>query len=974
MKIKQISILLVEDNPGDARLVKEALVDAGASRFSMSHAVSMKEGLERIGTSQFDIVLLDLSLPDASGLETVQKMRSAVPNVPIVVLTGLNDEGFAVSAVREGAQDYLIKGDIDGKLLARAIQYAIERHRLVRERTQAEKEIERLAAFPKLNPNPFVELAADGTLNYFNDSAREMAAALGKPHPMEMLPPDASAIVQDCLRTGGSATQIESKFGDRTISWSFFAALSFGVVHGYASDITSRKRAEEKLRKIHEDLEIRVKQRTAELIQANEALKTEAAERRLIEADLAKARDEALGSAQLKAQFLANMSHEIRTPMNGVIGMTSLLLNTKLTDRQRDFVETIQTSSDSLLAIINDILDFSKIEAGKLVIESFEFDVRDAIEGTLELMAEPAQSKALELIASVDLDVPDKAQGDPLRIRQILMNLVSNAVKFTESGQVIVEVSVEESSEDQFVLRLEVSDTGIGISPEVQTRLFQAFSQADGSEARKYGGTGLGLAICKQLAGMLGGAIGLESTPGVGSRFWATVRLGRVSPPDPVWKAGQLSALQNRRVLIVCECEAVSSHLRRDLEQWGMRPCVAKNGSAALTTLRQAAGTKEPFEALLLDLEMQTMDGLTLAKAVRQDSSMASLRLLILTPVRHRLDAGALEAAEIEECIVKPVRQSRLLDSLADLICGISQRAPEAPGTVYPSVATVRESNRRVRVLLAEDNPVNQRVSLAQLGELGYNADVARNGLEVLRALERDKYDVIFMDCQMPGLDGYETTRQIRKSPSDRFGGLNDPSIYIVAMPAHAMHGDRERCLAAGMNDYVSKPVRDGDLMAVFDRWRHGKPPENPPESPQSASRARADKYPQSHSSQGGEDRAYDPNAPVNMKQLRRVSLNDPVKLRDLLSVYFAQFADFLIDLDAAIEAESTEDMEQLVHKCKGASGACGIDAVMPLLAELDVMAHEGISRHRAKSLLEELQRRFGHVCEFLSDHSQIGR
>ncbi len=796
---------------------------------------------------------------------------------------------------------------------------------------ELESDRNRLAAVAEESPYPIVELDREGNLLYVNPAMVEVLCRFGydlsgKP---DILPDNLPALVTACMREARPLASEEVVRGDACYRWTLCPVPSHGLVRAYAIDLS-------------------------EVYATHRALNDTADHLRESNRQLDQALQQAQAASHAKSTFLATISHELRTPMNGVIGMASLLLETPLAEEQRSFAQTIQQCGEAQLCLINDVLECSKIEAGKLELETLDFHLRTTVEDVLSQFAERAQRKGLEITGLVHAAVPNALRGDPGRLRQILTNFVGNAIKFTESGEVTLQAFLEHDSPSDVVIRFEVTDSGIGISEEVQARLFQPFAQADSSTTRKYGGTGLGLAISKQLIELMGGKVGMRSQLGQGTTFWCTATFHKQAVCSPAIVPSV--ELTGRRILIVDDNESNRTILHHLVSAWGMLDDQAHDAVEAMQRVNQAAANGTPYDVAVLDMLMPGKDGLQLAQEIKSHPQGAGVRLIVLTSLIQPGHAERARRAGFNAYLTKPVRHDQLQGCLRVVFglqqapvatkveTGLSVGAPPALITRH----TLAEQRTRPRILVAEDNLVNQKLAVRMLERLGYQPDIVSNGNEALAAFEREVYSAIVMDCQMPVMDGYEATRHIREQEQRPQASRDRVHIPIIALTANAMQGDRERCKAAGMDDYLSKPVKIDDLGRILHRWMPLPTIEDapPPVPPREMSKS---------------------DASIFDASTMLTNIGGDLELFDqLIRLFLDRHPMMVQDIELAISQADSVALERAAHSMKGTAGnLCAPDVVL-LASQLEATGRLGTLAD-ASALVIQLRRTIQQLVEVLT-------
>ena len=962
----RVELLLVEDNADDVLLISEYLADSRQADFVLNTADRLGGAERLLQTRSFDAILLDLQLPDVQGLATFERLLRGAHGVPIVILSGNDDEELALKAVHAGAQDYLVKSQVGTVILERTIRYAIERSRTRRalveraeELARSEQRLREQAGILQSILNSIADgvVVTDdrGRMLISNPAAREILGAV----PREFIPEELTE--QSLLFLPDMVTPYE--VGELPLA---------RAMRGLAS-----REIEMYLRRPTDSLGIWVSANATPLrdsggqVRGGVAVFRDITDHKQAEAELHQAKEAAEAASRAKSAFLASVSHEIRTPMNAIIGMTEFVLDTPLSPQQREWLKIVQESAESLLALINEVLDFSKIEADKLDLEEVEFPLRDAIGTTLKSLAMQAHRKQLELVAEIDPGVPERVLGDPTRFRQVLVNLVGNAIKFTSEGEVLVRVHPESQLGDEMMLHVAVSDTGIGVAEEKRERLFHAFEQADSSMARRYGGTGLGLAISSRLVELQGGRIWYESRHPRGSTFHYTVRL-RALPEETDALALQIDRLRGARVLVVDDNASVRSVLAEVFSQWSLEPSVADSSGAARQLLAEDRGAG--FLLAVVDGSLPGEEGFRLVEELRSQHADRVRHVVMLIHSGDRsADASRAERVGADACLTKPVSPSELFDVLADLLQWkpvLPPPPPEIPPGHLPPV-------KGLRILLVEDSLYNQKLAVGLLERQGHTVSVAGNGAEAIAQLQAQPashpLDLVLMDVQMPDVDGLEATRRIRSA--ERLTGEHIP---IIAMTAQALQGDREKCLEAGMDDYLTKPVRARELqdritqvLARLAAWKEQTVEESseslPGDTTNSTSRTESSPPPapagspvtppaidpvveppslERHSPAAPGDLAAPASTPLSPLidwpgALRQVD-GDPALLQTIASAFLAEAPPYLDSIVGAIQAGQGRLLQRAAHTIKGGFRLFGANEAYDLAQRLEEAGRTG--------------------------------
>jgi two-component system sensor histidine kinase/response regulator len=891
-----MKILLIGNDPGIPALLP-------AVHFITVSETDLAGELRILEQGDMDAILMDLTTCPGSGREILAVLRRRT-DLPLILLTTGRESDHA--ALRKAAADSLDKENLDSGILERALKTAVIVYRQGKKIRSLSRQVERLKTYEQ----PFLAL--------FNDSPVGMALLDGKGRIVR-----SDSTIQEML--GYSEEELTgqslSLFIHPGASMDYLEKLQ-ALLAGTESAFQMENRfLERNGKEAWWRLSVSPVADTRGKVQTAFAIAEDITQRKQAEAALTEAKEAAEEATRTKSDFLANMSHEIRTPIHTITGMTELLLGTALDAEQSEYAEQVRFSADVLISLVNDILDFSKIEAGKLHLEVIDFDLCDMVENAVDLVALEAHKKGLEVVLFIATEVPHRLRGDPVRLRQIIVNLFNNAVKFTHHGEIVINVELLEDREENCRLKFTVKDTGIGISRNKQASLFQSFSQLDSSTTRKYGGTGLGLSISKNLTELMNGEIGVESREGRGSAFWFTARLEKQAQAN-LFRDVPADFFADASALLVDDNPTARKNLKTYLGGWGCRCSEAGDGREALKMLHAAAAAGTPYQVAIIDLRMPDMDGWQLASEINADKSINSTRLILLTPAGLSGEEAKMKLLRwFNGYLGKPVKRGQLLELLFRVISSeIDLEAIETEAeaeTVELLEAVDTTVDRRLyRILVAEDHEVNRQLFNIILGKEGYSVDLAADGREALKRVQHARYDLIFMDIQMPNMNGYEATVQIRARR------IETP---IIAVTASALPEEIKKCLQAGMNDYLTKPFKKQDLLPVLERWLSG--PAGGEAVPARAGTGSAGKSgpPAGGGGAAGKDNAANEREVFDFPKAVETFLGNEDILRSVLTSFLDKVAGQLGQLQAALESGDLETVRMEAHSIKG--GALNLGA-----------------------------------------------
>lgn len=943
-------ILIVEDSKNLSALIRDQLIAFG---YSVLDTVSSGEqALQKVAEHSPDLILMDINLEgDMDGVETANQILELI-DVPIVYLTAYADVPTRERAKATFPFGFLLK-PFKGIELQTAVEMALVKHRMERE-LRWEKRW--LATVVRNIGDAVIATDADGRVQLMNSTAErifnrketdvlmqpieEILCALHDARGnalgvrfLDMFNGHNLISLNDCtlLRADGVRVPIE---GTAVLIKDDAFRNTIGIVVAFR-DVSERKEAEKILAASNEELR-----------KAREQAEEHARLLEIQAKELREAREIAEEAAQLKADFMASMSHEIRTPLNAVIGAADLLLASAPTEKQREYASIISKSGKALLALVNDILDFSRHEAGKVVLESVEFDVREIVEEAVIAAAQRAQEKNVELGCVIRENVPQLVRGDPTRLRQVLLNLVDNGVKFTEQGEVFVEAIAVSESESHAAIRFTISDTGIGITEETIAKLFSPFVQADGSTTRRYGGSGLGLAISKHIIELYNGVIKVASEPGKGSEFWFELQLEKATTCEH--SEPQRATFDGKSALIVDSSRSRHHILSYYLQSWGLQTTEVNTTDAALAELRRAARKQQPYDIVFLDAQLGDKAG-NLARWLREGERQSHSRLVVLATLGNK-QASTLVDTDDSAVLTTPIRRAALFESLCTILqapASVSAQAVDRHGEEPEQILKYNRS--KYRVLAVEDNEVNQAILVGMLQELGYQFDVVGDGKKAVEAVERHRYDVVLMDCHLPEIDGWEATFQIRQREGD------DRYTRIIALTADALYGDKERCFAAGMDDYISKPVQLQALKTVLDKWTiHLSTFTPPPKFRRPAA--------------GNETRTINRERLDELRQLGESG--EESVLQKTIEIFFRKTPQLINQLQVAIRNADAKSIESVAHALRGSCSNVGAERMADLSRVLQTMARTR-SLAGADDIVSKLEAEYRYAARDLQDELQ---